>query len=528
MSSPEFAGLRAISATAAAKRCALIASQAARELIWFIQGLSLLNGGLDGLAQGLLKMFPERVGTGTMHKLGMREGQCYAGKEARAIRAQIDDNGDCSGIYLDRECDISDLLEQTWDDCPVSAPANYGPPVPCQDLYAECFETAKAKLPDFLVELCINPALKFDAPGEPESVNCWSRAEARYFQDIIGAVFEYKRRYEERARIEFCPTAISRQIWTQLDYALKTKTMIVVEGREGRGKTEAVRAWCNCHLGAARFVNLVGTNTKTSHFTEFAKALGVGHSNSHKVSQMQASVQDVLRTSGLMPVIDEAHFFFNQAPRMKTRPEMLDWIDTALCNPSMPLALITTPQFLICMERAVGQVGWNYRQFRRRCKRYARLPLKNTPADIEAVARHLLPGADKATIMQIMAYEAVSKRDLSAVGDMVQEAKLLAEKDGAQRVSFEHVKRAMYEELIPSDVPFAEMEKRIQQRKLGRRTLPEAPALMPEPAQERAETQERDINPPLSRGVSGASRLRFQGADPALEAAQDLPALSPV
>ena len=130
--------------------------------------------------------------------------------------------------------------------------------------------------------------------------------------------------------------------------------------------------------------------------------------------------------------------------------------------------------------------------------------------------------------MQIMAYEAFSKRDLSAVGDMVREAKLLAEEDGASQVTFEHAKRAMHEVLIVSDTPWAEMEKRIQQRKLKRRALPEAPALVPEPAQERDETQERDINPRLSGGAAGGSRLRFHAADPALETAQDLPVLSPV
>ena len=208
----------------------------------FIQGRSLPKGGLDEFAQELLKMFPDRVGTYDMHRLGMRKGQSYTGKAASAIRAQIRDAGDCTTILLERERDISELIEETWDDCPVSAPANYGPPVPWQDLYAECFEAAKAKLPDFLTELCINPALKFHAPGEPESGSVWGLAEMDQFQDIIGALFEYKRRYEERARAEFCQTAITRQIWTQLDYALKTKTMIVVEGREGRGKTEAVRA----------------------------------------------------------------------------------------------------------------------------------------------------------------------------------------------------------------------------------------------------------------------------------------------
>jgi hypothetical protein len=379
---------------------------------------------------------------------------------------------------------------------------------------------------EFLVDLCINPRLRISLKGEelessefdvdlardefPElEPHEFHTANLAYFKEVNAALQEYKRRYEERVRAEFCLTAIGQQVWKQLDAALKSRTMIVIDGLEGRGKTEAVRAWCNCHLGEARFVSLDGTSTKTTQFRALARALGIGHGNSHKVSQMQANVEEVLRVSQLMPVIDEAHFFFNQGPRMYTRPEMLDWIDTALCNPPLPVALITTPQFLICMERAAGQVEWNYRQFRRRCKRYVRLAPKNTPADIEAVARKLLPGADKATIKQIMAYEALSKRDLSAVGDVVREAKLLAEEDGASKVTFEHVKRAIYEVLIVSDVPWAEMEKRLQHQKLGRKASRLAPALEPEASQEPAETRGRDITPRLSPGAHGGNRMRF-------------------
>ena len=164
------------------------------------------------------------------------------------------------------------------------------------------------------------------------------------------------------------------------------------------------------------------------------------------------------------------------------------------------------------MERAAGQVGWNYRQFRRRCKRYVRLPQKNTPEDIEAVARHLLPGSDKATIKQVVAYEALSKRDLSAVGDVVREAKLLAEEDGASKVTFEHVKRAIYEVLIVSDVPWAEMEKRLQHQKLGRKASRQAPALEPEASQEPAETRGRDHYTPAFAGRSQRQPDAFPGA----------------
>ena len=487
MSSPEFAGLQGISGTAVAKRCALLVSPVKRQLLWFIQGMSLAEGGLKKLGRELLKMFPERVDPSEF-----------------AILRRID--------YDDA---IEDQVKQECRDVALGRQRRGG------------WSNGPFSIEEFLVDLCINPRLKIPLKqGELESSEFevdlardefpeldeheFHDAKLSYFKDVIGALVEYKRHYEEQAKAEFCLTAIGQQVWKQLDAALKSRTMVLLDGLEGRGKTEAVRAWCKCHLGVARFVSLDGTNTKTVHFRAFAQALGVGHGNSHKVSQMQANVKEVLRISGLMPVIDEAHFFFNQAPRMKTRPEMLDWIDTALCNPPLPVALITTPQFLLCMERAAGQVGWNYRQFRRRCKRYTRLPRKNTSEDIEAVTRHLLPGADKATVKQIMAYEALSKRDLSAVGDVVREAKLLAEEDGARKVTFEHVKRAIHEVLIVSDVPWAEMEKRLQQQKLGRKGLRASAPIVPEAASEPTETRGRDISPRLSPGIASGNRLRFQ------------------
>src|ERR1035441_4310718 len=446
MSSPEFAGLQGISGIAVAKRCALLVSPVKRQLLWFIQGMSLADGGLKKLVRELLKMFPERI--------------------VCPLRADIDWD---SGIHE----------KITSEECLQLALGRWRWPEDREHPDVQSME-------EFLINLCINPRLKIPLKqGELESSEFevdlardefpelgkrdFSDADLRYFKDVLGALVEYKRHYEERVRAEFCLTAIGRQVWKQLDAALKSRTMIVIDGLEGRGKTEAVRAWCNCHLGAARFVSLDGTSTKTTQFRELARALGIGHGNSYKVSQMQANVEEVLRVSQLMPVIDEAHFLFNQGQRMYTRPEMLDWIDTALCNPPLPVALITTPQFLICMERAAGQVEWNYRQFRRRCKRYVRLAHKNTPEDIEAVARKLLPGADKATIKQITAYEVISKRDLSAVGDLVREAKLLAEEDGSRKVTFEHVKRAIHEVLFVSDVPWREIEKRLQHRSEERR-----------------------------------------------------------
>ena len=133
-------------------------------------------------------------------------------------------------------------------------------------------------------------------------------------------------------RESFQLTAIGKKVWETLDYALASRGMVVLDGLEGRGKTEAVKAWCELHLGSARFVSLKGIANKTTAFREIAKALGIASSYTRTATEMQARIEDVLKRSKILIVIDEAHFLFNQSRRMYSRPELIDWIDTAICN----------------------------------------------------------------------------------------------------------------------------------------------------------------------------------------------------
>ncbi|MDE2020803.1 MAG: hypothetical protein KGJ13_10740, partial [Patescibacteria group bacterium] len=61
MSSREFAELHGISGVAVSARAAILLHAAKRNLIWFIQGLSLVEGGLRRLAKELVEMFPKRL-----------------------------------------------------------------------------------------------------------------------------------------------------------------------------------------------------------------------------------------------------------------------------------------------------------------------------------------------------------------------------------------------------------------------------------------------------------------------------------
>jgi len=482
MSSPEFAELHGVNGVAVSARAAVLLHAAKRNLIWFLQGLSIAEGGLKRVARELVEMFPKRLTT---------DGLNYA----------------------------------------------FGRPV--RDEYLGGYHSNVLSLEQFLVDLCINPRIHFALPWEDVDVSDietdsaieqnpelsrgdFKDANLFYFKDIIGALFEYQRRHEAKVREKFQLTAIGKKIWETLDYALASRGMVVLDGLEGRGKTEAAKAWCDLHLGQARFVSLKGITTKTIAFREIAKALGIASSYTRSATQMQERIEDVLKRSKIFLVLDEAHFLFNQSRRMYSRPELVDWIDTAICNQGVPIALVTTPQFIVCMTRAADQVEWNYRPFRRRVKRWVKLPAANTEEDIKAVARSVFKKADARTISKIVGYALLSKRDLSAVGNVADEVRAMLGTDDLSKASLDHVHRAIYDFLLPSDKTFLEgME---AARNTGRKSKRAAAPVLPDESEEEilsapAGTVGQDRGdrgrlpaPPESLPVRGRGNLTVHGA----------------
>ncbi len=405
MSSPEYAELRGISGTAVTAKAGLLGYPAKRSLLFFLQAMSLQPGGLQEFTRGFLGTFPDRIGTP-------------------------------SKIAVD------------------------------------CRERLSALLPGFIIELCINPQLRFSAPGETDaakekdrvaldqwlaSVPYWRGDHPRYtraslddFHDIVGALFEYKRRYEESSRRDFVMTEVGRHIFEVLDLSLATGKMVVVQGESRIGKTTATEAWANQHLGEARFVSLNGVRNYSGVFRAIAKALGLASSYAHSTTKVQAKIEDMLQRSRLVLLLDEAHFLLSAAERTRTAPELIDWVNTALYNHRVPCALICTPQLTLRMARHEHQAGWNADQWRGRVKRFCVLPEVPKAQDLRAVARKLLPEADKPTVDYIVGYALSSKLHMSAVVDVVDEAKMLAQREGRGAITFSDVERAVLDYCAPS------------------------------------------------------------------------------
>src|SRR5581483_6425762 len=427
LSSPEFVEARGILAMPMALKVELLESEAERNLILFLQAMSLRKGGVRKLAYDIISAFPERIGTPTMHRLGMKSGQTYPAADVDSIEREL---GDGSESAWDAICAASLRTDAPRPGQHEKCCVERGPR-PCQEFYARCCEIAKEQLPGFLIRLCIDPCLQFRSPEEKQSCSDQElvklvrdvedarleKADVPYFKGIIEALFEFQRRFVENAKKDLVETSITKAVFACLEDAVSLGKIHIIEGKERIGKSTGGASWTDIRLGPVRLVKLNGFANKTTALRKIAEGLGIGSTHCHSPKDMEPLIFKVLQKTGITLVIDEAHFLFVQGQRIYSRPEMIDWFDTELYNNGIPVVLITTDQFPKCLERSEMQVGWNAEQFRGRVKRWTVLSEKETEDDLRAVAVKLLPGSDKKCITYAVGFALSSKRYMPALVD---------------------------------------------------------------------------------------------------------------
>ncbi len=181
---------------------------------------------------------------------------------------------------------------------------------------------------------------------------------------------------------------------------------------------------------------------------------------------MQVKVEEFFRRTRLMLVIDEAHYLWPQHQRSHSNPELVDWVNTALVNHNVPVALICTDQFAKLKARVEKRTGWTSEQLEHRVKRYRKL--SSTPAieDLEAVAAKLLsvrwnslqqqwgdpgPAPHRDFVKIVVGYAFTCKMRLPAVADTIQEARYQAHKNGRSHIVATDIRAALLDYQIPSD-----------------------------------------------------------------------------
>src|SRR6266571_1213312 len=217
-------------------------------------------------------------------------------------------------------------------------------------------------------------------------------------------------------------------------------------------------------LGAPMLLNR-GITHKTGFFRKLATAIGLAASK-RKGSDMQVKVEDFFHKSRLMLVVDEAHYLWPRLQQRESSPVLVDWINTALVNHNVPVALICTDQFAKLKARVEKQTGWTSEQLEHRVKRYKRLSSRPTKEDLKAVAVKLLairwnvqqekwnvagPTPHRDFIKMIVGYALTSKMRLPAVAATVEEARYQARKNGRSYIVATDIRTALLDYQIPSD-----------------------------------------------------------------------------
>ncbi len=467
-SASEFDELRGLNGNAVAFKAALFDDPKKQQLLYFLQALSLREGGIKRIARELLEMFPERIGTPKMVEIGCRPGK----RLTQAERDEIDEE-------LHSTSAVWDILHRKGD------PEREHCKSTAEDFCKECRSLADSNLDEFIERLCCDPKLPVtddpeercryreivrivleDAGRGEEAPTGLETARPRYFQDVLDTLFEYQRRFEKQVRGNFVETSIGSVVFEALDYALETGRSALIEGDSGIGKTTTIKAWCELHLGQARHVQLKGITHRTGFFREVARALGIARGGGLSASKVQMRVEQFLQRTKMMLVIDEGQYLLPSGNRVATPPELINWLNTACYNEGVPFVISATSEFRDRRAIVEKNTTWNSEQLRRRIRRFFTLPSVPTKEDLRRVACKLLPAVSREAIDYVVGYSLASKGFFQAITNAIEDAHLIASRAGRAEIKFSDLKAAIQDWRSPSD---AALQRVFENQPKGRR-----------------------------------------------------------
>lgn len=379
-----------------AARCQLLADREEIAMLWWLQRISWREGGLEKFAEQLLEEFGSEVGTASMRVYGTQPGRVYTADEVKVVRgelyrctsravARFPLRGELvlSGQIQDPDLNYSEVAEAHRR--APNHPENY----PAASFMAECHVTSCALADHFRQHLV-----------DPAAVSL--RQALRNFPALWSVLERIRSREVAAGRSQIVETEVTRQVHEALDYAFESRGFVLVEGREGIGKSEAVRSWCAQHPGQAVYVSLEAGSDETTLYRSIARAVGTACSYQRKAVEMRTRIQDALQHGHLMLVLDEAHFLWPMSGRSeRASPKRVDWLRTALIESRVPVALVSTPQFFERQCERFRRSGWNANQIQRRLAHTTRLPDTLSNADALAVARWYFPLMSAAEVKRI-------------------------------------------------------------------------------------------------------------------------------
>jgi hypothetical protein len=459
---------RGLIANLVAKRCAVLATPADRDLVWFIQYLSHQPGSLVAVAAGLLNNYSNRLGTRSMVAAGKKGGQKYDAEEMRKIRRELptllrrkfplcgETNREIGTLahYAQIEADRARLI---WDnpagedselirECPkiierareaaaekaidLEHAEKYPSSYSVEDLQCVCrrgaelgpgIEANTLDLEKELGRLCLDPAC------DPQGDGPW------YFADLFNVLREYKAQWTA-SQSQGATTAVVRKVHETLEYTVEAAILSLLAGNAILGQSFAAERWCAAHPYRARICDVPASNDEASFYRAIAKAVGLGNFLNYKNVQIRERVEFFMQTSGICLVLNHAENLWPQKNLREAFPGRLAWLFAQVAK-GASACMISGPQFFM-QQRTCEKIGWNSPEFRKKIPHLDRLPDSLSVEDMTAIARVMLPEADTKVQEAVAIYAVGQQRDLEGLKNVSKRAQVLAQREGrTQRTS---------------------------------------------------------------------------------------------
>ena len=457
-------------------------------------------------------MFPERIGTPTMHRIGKAGEGAYTPEESQTIDGELNlpwsDEYRQARARRSRRLLTSDLLDYQ--------PKQVFPAISASTALDRC-RAASANLPEVLMRICLDPKINLEE-RELDTRNfsySLTTPSVWWFKDLISALHEYRLRSIEQAKASIANTTISSQIHDDLDYCLHCRGFVIIEGEQRTGKSTAAKVWCDMHPGQAIYIRLESGIDEATYFRAIGRAIGTACSIQRKSHEMRMRVEDMLQEGHLLLVIDEAHFHYGQTVRPRSAPARVNWVRTALLDHKVGVAWISTPQFDRQCALYEKHVQWNAKQMKGRVKLHRLLPNELPAEDLAAVARKMAPTADAASIERLVGFAEGSDDYLAGIERLTDRASFFAARDGRTVATAADIKRALNEAMPTLHVPEVSQPAPRQTATSSLRAVPlRAEALpaantLPAPLTRRLS---KDSPASSQAGFGASERLQFDGA----------------
>jgi hypothetical protein len=420
------------------------------EVPMFLQGMSLLPGGLWKFTEWLLNEFPERLGTPTMRdakskRYTIEQKIAIFGELPRSVRPEVKQEADDSSVAILVCSSGTDIQEMEARDRRVLAAALRS--MEAEQFAANCRDYAQSHLPELLYEICTDKSRDFSHPE-----GSW------YFYDLFGALIEAMDRYAANAMRLLAKTGVSDVISETADRAVETRIAVQIRGESRYGKTESLATWCAAHPAKLRWVEVPPSNSMQEFIQAVAKSLGMDTSYGSNPTRLRAKVSYIIEHTGIGFAFDEAARLLPRTYTATTAPQRLEWIRAALIDRERPVVIAVTPCWFdeatteeygtktrrvsSPLEKFARVTGYAVEQFSGRFER-VRLPDELSESDVLNVVRAHFPEiTNEADLLEIGACANGADSYLYAIELLSKRARHKAKAEGA-RLSIQLIKREM-------------------------------------------------------------------------------------